>query len=161
MPRAETAKNLSDEDEIVQFVIAKYPKKYDGYLKISEMLYRLDGVLTQRHPFGYSVPRLFYEAKARDITFGQYPSGYMISIGKLTAARELTAATGLRCCLLARFVDGVIASVDFATCRRSLRIGGRQDRPGFMHDVEPVAVIPWEEFAMLRGPDTKGGKNAT
>jgi hypothetical protein len=150
MPKAETDKDLENEKQIVGFVIAKYPKKYDGFIKISEMAYRLDGVLTQKHPFGYSVPRLFYEAKQRDYPFGKYPSGYMIATSKLIAARALTLSTGLRCCLFVRFSDGVIASTDFATCRRELRIGGRQDRPEFMHDVEPVAIIPWGEFTKLR-----------
>jgi hypothetical protein len=147
-PRAETAKTLQDEIDIINFVLAKYPKNYDGYLKISELVYRLDYVLSKTNGV-YSIPRLFAEIKVRAYPFGHYPSGYMISATKRMAARQITEMSSLRACMIIGFADGVIASCDFdKPC--SFRIGGRQDRPDFMHDIEPVAIYPWEHFKVLR-----------
>jgi hypothetical protein len=154
MPRAETEQDLIAEREIVTAIIAKFPKRYDGYLHLSEYGYRLDGALTQKHAHGYSVARLFYEAKDRDIDFGQYRDGLMIGVSKLVAAQGLTKATGLRCCFFPRFTSGVIGSVDFAKHRGEgyFRIGGRTDRADFDHDTEPVAMFPWEDINILIDP---------
>lgn len=153
MPKAETAKDLQAEREIVSTIIARYPSRYDGFLHLSDLGYRLDGVLTQKHQYGYSVARLFYEAKDRTIAFGQYRSGFMIASSKLVAAQGLTKATGLRCCIFARFADGIIASVDFAKYRGGqIRIGGRPDRPEYDTDIEPVALFPWNDFSILHDP---------
>jgi|SRR3954468_20425004 hypothetical protein len=147
-PRAETAKSLQDEIDIINFVLSKYPKNYDGYLKINELIYRLDYVLSKSNG-RYSIPRLFAEVKMRSYPFGHFPSGYMISATKRMAARALTDMSSLRCCMIVGFSDGVIASCDFSEpC--SFRIGGRQDRPDFMHDIEPVAIYPWADFKILR-----------
>jgi hypothetical protein len=149
MPKAETENDLKNEAEIVGYIIAKYPKQYDGFMKIDHLGYRLDGVLTKRHEYGYAVPKLFYEAKDRVGRFAGYPD-YIISHSKVEAAQAMTEATQMRCCLFVRFADGVIASVDFARFDGRCRFGGRQDRPFFIHDSEPLAIFDWKDFVILR-----------
>jgi hypothetical protein len=151
MPRAETAKNLQDEINIVTFIIAKYPNKYDGFLHLGELKYVLDGVLTKRREgFGWSEVKLWYEAKQRTFPFGQYRDGYMIGANKVIAARQISSTAAHRCILFAGFSDGIIASFDFAKFSGEFFIGGRSDRPDFDHDIEPVALLPWEDFRVLR-----------
>jgi hypothetical protein len=156
MPKAETEKDLQAEREIVAHVIARNPDRYDNYLHLSEYGYRVDGVLTQKHRFGYAVPRLFYEAKDRDIVWGQYASGVMISVSKVVTAHHLTSVTGLPSAFFARFNDGVVAGVPFTKARiGDLRIGGRDDRPDYPHDIEPVAMFRWDDFKILHDPRAK------
>jgi hypothetical protein len=70
---------------------------------------------------------------------------------------RLQEATPLRCCLFARFADGIIASLDFRRYRGQCRYGGRQDRLGnvdmHIHDAELLAVFQWSDFVILRDKD--------
>lgn len=152
MPRAETEKDLQAEREIIAVVMSCFPAKYDGYLHIGEMSYRLDGVLTKKHEHGYAVPKVWYEAKDREIAFGQYRGGLLISASKLAQAKLLTTSTGLPSVIFSRFTDGVVASVGFDRYRGDIRIGGRPHRPGFDHDIEPVVLYAWEDFRILHDP---------
>jgi hypothetical protein len=149
MPRAETEQSLKDRDEIATFVCERW--KFDGFTFLDPKLYRLDGVFTKRGQL-----RLFFEAKQRREGFRSYPD-FIISLGKLIAARSLMAETGLRSMVLARFADGVVASFDLLGAPHSLRIGGRTDRPDFAHDIEPVAVYQWDEAVILLDPRPQDG----
>ena len=149
MPRAERKQDLQAEAEIVQFVISRFPDQFDGYMKIDRFGYRLDGVLTKKHRFGYALPVMFYEAKNRDYEFGHYPD-FIISASKLGEAQRLLVQTGLRSVLLVRFNCGTIASVDFAKHRGKYREGGRTDRVGFVNDIETVAIFQWTDFRILK-----------
>jgi hypothetical protein len=154
MPRAETEADRRNQIEIADAVCAANRQRYDGYIWLSEMNYRLDGCLFKKHDYGYAVPRLFFEAKQRNFPFGAY-TDYRISVGKLIAARWLKDATGLRSALFARFSDGVVAGVDLTHHDDEFLIAGRRDRPGFAHDIEPMVRIGWGKFKLILDP--KGG----
>lgn len=152
MPRAETVQDRVNQTAIADAVLAANPDRYDGYIWISEMLYRLDGCMFKRHPHGYAVPKLFFEAKQRSYCFGYYPGGYRISVGKLIAARWLKDVTTCPVALFARFSDGVVAGLDLHKAEPEFIIAGRPPRPGFPHDIEPMAQFPWHQFKVIFDP---------
>lgn len=150
MPRAETETDRKNQTEIADIVCKANPARYDGYIWLSEMLYRVDGCLFKRHDSGYAVPKLFFEAKQRSFPFGGYDD-YRISVGKIVAARWLKDATGCPVALFARFFDGVVAGVNI-TKHDGLIIAGRPPRIGFPHDVEPMARLDWNRFKIIHDP---------
>jgi hypothetical protein len=146
MVKAETETDLKAEAEIVGYVIERYPNQFDGFMKIDHLGYRLDGVLTQKHAYGYSIPKLFYEVKNLRGDIGATPD-YIISHSKVLAAHTISEATQMRCLLFARFGNGVIASLDFARFSGRCRFGGKQF---FVHDDEVLAIFQWNDFVILR-----------
>jgi hypothetical protein len=153
MSRGETETDREHQKEIADFILQRYASQYDGYIWLGAGMYRLDGCLFKKQPLGFPVPRLFFEAKWRNSKFGEFKQ-FTVSLGKLIAARQLTDATGCRCCLFARFSDGVIASMDFAKHRGAFVITGRRDRDReiFPNDIEPQAAFEWNDFAILHDP---------
>lgn len=148
MPRAEREIDRKNQTEIAE--VAKTAWRLDGYIWLSEMLYRVDGCLYKNHRHGFAVPRLFFEAKQRSYPFEHHPY-YSISVGKIMAARWLKDATSCRVALLARFSDGVVAGADL-TEHDGLVIAGREPRTGFPHDIEPMAKIDWDRFKVIADP---------
>jgi hypothetical protein len=146
MVKAETEADLKAEAEIVGYIIETWPNQFDGFMKINDLGYRLDGVLTKKHAYGYSIPRLFYEVKNLRGNFGG-TDDYIISHSKVLAAHTMSEATQMRCCLFARFGDGIIASLDFANFKGRCRFGGKQF---FVHDDEVLAIFQWNDFVILR-----------
>ena len=87
------------------------------------------------------------EIKSRTNARTAYPT-YMISFGKIMAARRLSEASQLPSFLLVQWSDycGYVrldSLLDFRT-----GVGGRTDR-GDEQDIEPVALIPIVDFARL------------
>jgi hypothetical protein len=148
MPKAEKEEDLLAEAEIVAVVLSKYPDRYDGYMKIDSLGYRLDGLLTKRHDYGYAVPQMFYECKNLKQRFRQHPD-YFISHSKVAEGMRLTQMTHLRSLILARFEGGLIASCDMARFRGQCRFGAKQM---FVHDDETLAIFQWEDFVILHEP---------
>lgn len=149
MPEFESEEDRRNQKEIADFVLRRYPLRYDGYVFISPMLYRLDGVLYKKEDNGLQKPKLFFEAKQRKVPF-QHHENYLISSSKLVAARDLRdiAASAL----FVRFSDGVIAGVNLAKHDGiSFVIGGRPCRPG-SHDIEPMAAFQWSQFKIIHDP---------
>jgi hypothetical protein len=106
------------------------------------MKYELDYLLLRE---GKGVAWL--EIKSRTNPRAAYPT-YMISLGKIMAARRLSEASQLRSFLLVQWSDycGYVrldSLLDFTTA-----VGGRTDR-GDEQDIEPVALIPIVDFARL------------
>ena len=107
------------------------------------MKYELDYLLLRE---GKGVAWL--EIKSRTNTRLAYPT-YMISLGKIMAARRLSEASQLPSFLLIQWSDAcgyirIDSLLDFRTA-----VGGRTDR-GDEQDIEPVAMIPVGEFALLQ-----------
>ena len=107
------------------------------------MKYELDYLLLRE---GKGVAWL--EIKSRTNTRLAYPT-YMISLGKIMAARRLSEASQLQSFLLIQWSDAcgyirIDSLLDFRTA-----VGGRTDR-GDEQDIEPVAMIPVGEFALLQ-----------
>jgi hypothetical protein len=151
MPKAESELDRKNQTEIADAVIAANPARYDGYIWLSPYNYKLDGCLYQKQHW-YQVPRLFFEAKQRDYTFGFYKSGYRVSVGKLMAACILRETTNLPSALFARFSDRVIAGAMLDSHDHRFLISGRTDRPNFPHDIEPCVSIPWDKFKIIDDP---------
>lgn len=148
-PRGETPESLKNREEIAQHVLRANAARYDGYIWLEAMLYRVDGCLYKKDHW-YQVPKLFFEAKQRTTPFGHYPAGYQISIGKLIAANYLWQATGLATALFVRFSDGVVAGAHLANHDDRFVIGGRNDRVEIMgEEIEPMAMISWSKFKII------------
>lgn len=149
MPKGETEQHLKNEAEIIAFILAKFPTLYHGYIKLDRLGYNLDGVLCKRRDeYGWLDARFFCEVKDRNYPFKKYPD-FIVSASKLVEGQRLTKGNGLHSGLIARFSDGVIASVRFDRHEGEFRIGGRYDRPDFPNDVERVAVFAWDRFTVL------------
>ena len=156
MPRAETEQDRRNQTEIADCVCKANAARYDGYIWLSEMLYRVDGCLFKWRDYDFfREPKLFFEAKQRTFPFRGYPD-YQISLGKIMAARWLKDATGCHVALFARFADGIVAGVDI-TKHDGLIIAGRPPRDGFPHDIEPMARLDWDRFKIIRDPRPDGG----
>ena len=87
------------------------------------------------------------EIKSRTNPRTAYPT-YMISLGKIMAARRLSEASQFPSFLLVQWSDycGYVrldSLLDF-----EIAFDGRTDR-GDPDDIEPVALIPLEEFTLL------------
>jgi len=104
--------------------------------------YRLDAIA-----FRASECRGFAEIKRRNNESTKYPT-YMISLGKVMAARQLTTETGLRSRLFVLFTDHLTA-LDFAA-DFTVGIGGRTDR-GDIADIEPCAFFDMDQFDIIEG----------
>jgi hypothetical protein len=147
MPKFETDESLRNRKEIADFVLRRWPLRYDGYIFLKEMLYRLDGVLYKKDD-GMQKPKLFFEAKHRFVPFRHFPD-FQISACKLTAAIEFRHIA--QTALFIRFSDGVIAAVDARKHDGTFIIGGRPNRPGSL-DVETMAVFQWDQFKIIHDP---------
>jgi len=135
-PRYESARDLANERRVAERL------KAQRNLDVQKMpiSYRLDYALMRD---GKVVG--FAEIKSRRNEMARYPT-LMISLGKVMAAFQLTAATKLPCYLIAEFTD-CIAVVNFRE-QHELGIGGRIDRNDAA-DVEPCAYYPIARFAIL------------
>jgi hypothetical protein len=155
-PRGETPESLQNRREIADHVLRANAARYDGYIFLEAMLYRVDGCLYKKE-YWYQTPKLFFEAKQRTYPFGHYKDGYSISVGKLIAAQYLKQATGLPTALFARFSDGVVAGVDLAKHDNRFLIGGRKDRVELMgeEEIEVMVLIAWDKFKIIGDVDTK------
>jgi len=136
--RYERASDLNVEKMIFDFL-----DQEKGYqLHKMPVSYRLDAVA-----FRASECRGFAEIKRRNNKSTKYPT-YMISLGKVLAARQLTAETGLRSRLFVLFTDHLTA-VDFAA-DFTVGIGGRTDR-GDSADIEPCSYFDMDKFDIIGG----------
>jgi hypothetical protein len=152
-PRGETPESLKNRDEIAAHVLRANAARYDGWINLEAMLYRVDCCFWQKQHW-YQVPRLFFEAKQRTTPFGHFRDGLAISVGKIVAAQYLTKATGLPCAFFGRWSDGVVAGVDLAKQDNCIVIGGRTDRIDLMgEEIEPMMLIPWPKFKII--PDVR------
>jgi hypothetical protein len=141
-----TPEDAKSKEEIARAVDAHF--KFDGHRFLRSTRYRLDAVSYKNRSEGYPEPKMFYEAKARDIPFGHYKSGLLLSLSKIMAAHWLREETGLPCNLFVKFSDGVIAGVSLKRHDGSLHIAGRTDT-NYFYDVEPEVLFPWDRFTII------------
>jgi hypothetical protein len=153
MPEFERENDRLNQKEIADFILRRWPLRYDGYIFLSAMLYRLDGVLWKKEENGLQKPKLFFETKQRTVPFRHFEN-YTISSSKLIAARDLRNIAPAA--LFVRFSDQVIAAVDLAKHDGTFVVGGRPPRPG-SPDIEPMAVFQWEQFKVIHDPRPDGG----
>jgi hypothetical protein len=94
----------------------------------------------------------YVEIKVRKYSMAQIDSfgGYMLSVGKLQAAKQLCEISNATFCLAVQCSDGLywIAIKDYAEF--PVVITGRTDR-GDAQDIEPCVLIPAVRFTSLVG----------
>ena len=89
----------------------------------------------------------FVEMKVRTNPANKY-SSYMISITKIIKAQQVFQALDIPVFLLVKWTD----SIGFTALHKvnaTVQIGGRKDRKD-PQDIEPVALIPIDQFVMLK-----------
>jgi hypothetical protein len=88
------------------------------------------------------------EIKSRTNVRLAYPT-YMISLGKIMAARRLSEASQLPSFLLVQWTDACGYIRNDSLLDFKIAFDGRKDR-GDPDDLEPVALIPIGDFALLQ-----------
>ena len=136
-PTYETSEDLLNEKDVIEkfcgnwinLSFAKLPKQY-----------HLDYCLMM----GDSVTG-FCEVKVRKNNHNRY-STYILSVAKVSAAKNLQDACGLSSVLIVKWTD----KIGYASFKYDwpVFVGGRKDR-GDWQDVEPVAHIPLSDFKYL------------
>ena len=137
-PRYERSWDLAAES----IVLGEICRKWGCTSQKLPVRYKLDYLLLRE---GKGVAWL--ELKARTNARLAYPT-YMISMGKVISAKELTGASGLPSFLLVQWKDELgYARLD-SLSNFSVSVGGRVDR-GDDDDIEPVALIPVDDFHLV------------
>jgi hypothetical protein len=95
-------------------------------------------------------PVAWVEIKCRNYSMARIGQmgGYLISIKKLIAAKQLFEITGLKLALIVAATDGVYCHLISDFTVKNLTIGGRTDR-GDTEDVEPCALLDVSKFRRL------------
>lgn len=95
-------------------------------------------------------PVAWVEIKNRNYSMEQIKKmgGYLISLKKIIAAKQLHEVTGLSLALVVHATDGVYFDLISDFTVRNLTIGGRTDR-GDHEDVEPCALLDVTKFRRL------------
>lgn len=108
--------------------------------------YHLDFVLTRR-----KVAMAFCEVKSRSYTMDDIGKmgGYLLSVGKWTAAKSMSDACGIPFILVVKTVDGIWhASFQQSFKPDGISVMGRADR-GDWQDVEPCIILNTNKFKRL------------
>lgn len=137
-PRYETREDLTREAELSRVA----SKKFNCTFSKMPDRYGLDFCATRD---GRVV--CFAEVKVRTTPFSMYQT-YMISLGKVMAARNLAGVTGLPSLLIVGWSDAWGQTrLDIDPWVGSISVGGRTDR-GDPQDIEPVVMIPMSAFSI-------------
>lgn len=142
-PLYESASDLSNEAQ----VISTLSKKWDIKFHKLPIRYHLDYAATKNgRVVGY------IEVKVRKYTMSQISNwgGYMLSVGKLQAAKQLCEISKASFCLAVQCTDGLYWTTIKDFSEFPVTITGRTDR-GDEQDVEPCVLIPGGRFKALRG----------
>jgi hypothetical protein len=137
-PRYETEESLVQETQVLTLLC----HHWECIAKKLPVRYELDYLLIRnRKAMGW------LEIKVRAINYEYYPT-YMISLGKVMAARKLTEATSLPSFLVVQWRDGkgYIRLDDLGEFE--ITMGGRTDREDDQ-DVEPVVLFPIQGFTQI------------
>ena len=137
-PRYETEEDRSGETA----VLASLCRRWGCSAKKLSDRYELDYLLLKERQ-----GKAWLEIKIRTNEYDAYPT-YMISFGKVLAARRLSQGSELPSFLLVQWTDckGYTRLDDLK--RFHVSIGGRTDREDFQ-DIEPVVYIPTQDFIRL------------
>ena len=137
-PIYETEKDLEKEERLA----LAFAQKYGAEAHKLPALYPLDYSYTKD---GSVVA--FIEIKIRTNSFAAYPT-YMISLSKITSARNIHIATGLPVLLAVKWGCGTVGFIDVNSPFENLTMGGRKDRNDEA-DIEPVVHWSMEAFTIV------------
>lgn len=140
-PLYETQADLRNESAIISLLT----KEWDAQFHKLPIRYHLDYAATKHgRVVGY------VEIKVRKYTMAQIDKwgGYMLSVGKLQAAKQLCEISNSSFCLVVQCTDGLywLTIKDFAEF--PVVITGRTDR-GDSQDIEPCVLIPGARFSRI------------
>ena len=137
-PLYESEQDLSNENEVAQ----KFERAWDCKFNKMPIRYHLDFVLTK----GDKVVA-YCEVKTRNYEMSKIDEmgGYLMSIGKWSAAKNLSEASNVPFILIARTLDGLwyMKTKEFTPDDVLLR--GRTDRQDWQ-DIEPCVLIKCSRF---------------
>jgi len=144
----ENDQDRANETWVLEFLKPRWELK--SYRKL-EMPYGVDYAMCKEEARFPSIWK-FAEVKCRpDMTFGQYPEGYFLSLQKVLRAREILYETGKGCPLVVRFKgDAVYCCGSIFDHLPGSVLAGRWDRPDDPNAIEPHVVYPWEAFRQLK-----------
>ena len=144
-PRYHNERDLIAEGEIAREIEAACGIQLQTTL-LSEWAYRIDFCLSR----GWRKPVLGYaEVKDRPNLIYRKNSGYEIAAHKVAFARLLRASgVGVKSWAFIRPQDKAIYFAEFGHKPLRQILGGRRDRAN-VYDIEPMAIIPWEDFQPL------------
>ena len=140
-PFYESGADLKNEQEILAVLKPRWG--FDSAYK-QPLKYGLDYCLIRDRSV-----KCFAEIKHRPGLSFNYGDGYYLALDKVTHARNATAATGLPCLFVVRFVDMRIFWIDLATPVQRTVWHGRTDRND-PDDMEPCCVLMWDSFKQVR-----------
>jgi hypothetical protein len=137
-PIYETKEDLRNENSVINYFCSYFNSNF-SFHKIPKQ-YHLDYCITNKNKVKY-----FCEVKVRKNSSYQY-SDYLLSLAKVSAAKNLQDASGLKSILLVKWTDKIgYTKFNFDW---PVYIGGRKDRDDWQ-DVEPVVHIPNNSFKFL------------
>jgi hypothetical protein len=134
-PRYESDSDRKGEADLLSFVCRRWDCTAE---KLSDR-YELDYLLLRN-----GVGCAWLELKIRTNAKAAYPT-YMISFGKIMAARRLSGGSKLPSFLAVQWTDGIHYTRLDEVKRFEVAIGGRRDRDD-AQDIEPVILIPMDDF---------------
>ena len=138
-PLYETASDLKGEHATCR----AWARRFNYAIHKLPMSYELDFILTTQSNRAVS----FLEYKRRHFPVNRYPT-VMLSLKKVMRGCELSAAAGIPSTFLVGF-DDQIGSVCFSKIARKpnwIEFGGRTVKTRDSADIEPVVMIPIDEF---------------
>jgi len=140
-PLYESNTDLNNE----QYVAQKIGSAWGCEFKKMPIRYHLDFVLTKGDK-----AVAFCEVKSRNYTMQRIDEmgGYLMSIGKWSAAKNLSEASGLPFILVARTLDGIWYTVVKDFKPDDVLVRGRTDRNDWQ-DIEPCVLLKCERFKRL------------
>jgi hypothetical protein len=137
-PIYETEEDLQKEERLA----LAFAQKYGAEAHKLPALYPLDYSYTKD---GSVVA--FMEIKIRTNSFAAYQT-YMISLSKITSARNIHITTGLPVLLAVKWGCGTVGFIDVNAPFENLTMGGRTDRNDEA-DIEPVVHWNMEAFTIV------------
>ena len=138
-PRYETKENLAQETEVLELLC----RQWTCVAKKLPDRYELDYLLMRGEK-----AKAWLEIKVRTNNHRNY-STYMISLGKVLAARKMTEGTSLPSFLAVQWQDRMGYIRLDRLEETEIVMGGRTDR-GDAQDVEPVVLFPVQDFSWIK-----------
>jgi len=137
----ETEADLAGEKHIAELLEAKWSCKF---IKLP-IRYHLDFVLTRG-----DTAVAYAELKTRNYTMADIGSmgGYLMSIGKWSAAKQLCDASHLPFILIVKALDGIYQTRETAFSPDSVMVRGRKDRNDWQ-DIEPCVLLNTNRFKKI------------
>lgn len=117
-------------------------KYFDCEMRPTPRMYQVDFVAMRN-----GKPVAWIEFKERNYSMERIKSlgGYMLSLHKLIAAKNLNEITGLPFLLYIKTTDGIYYKLFKSFKAKNICFGGRTDR-GDPQDMEPCVLIDTDEF---------------